>query len=178
MSFGATTLDPYVQVGRSGLVVYRVGLGTMQFGWSVDEAGSFDLVKPLFGGEEPHPAYRPVIAVCNSTEAYVAVGNGIGSEGSAYGAFYSDDELPIETGRMYTKQNAGVANWGDENWGPYFVRHATGLAVANAFAKQAGVVGHQIRQAYFDLVHGEAHHAHRCPMIKQTERSGLSGCTA
>ena len=41
MSFGAETLDPYVRVGDSGLVVYRVGLGTMQFGWSVDEAGSF-----------------------------------------------------------------------------------------------------------------------------------------
>ena len=100
---------------------------------------SFDLVKPLFGGEEPNPEHRPVIAVCNSTEAYVAVGNGIGSEGSAYGAFYSDDQLPIETGRMYTKKNAGVANWGDENWGPYFVRHATGLALAHSFADQAGV---------------------------------------
>ncbi len=44
MSFGAETLEPYVQVGRSGLVVYRVGLGTMQFGWSVDEAGSFDVL--------------------------------------------------------------------------------------------------------------------------------------
>jgi aryl-alcohol dehydrogenase-like predicted oxidoreductase len=30
----------YVQVGASGLFVYRVGLGTMQFGWSVDEAGA------------------------------------------------------------------------------------------------------------------------------------------
>ena len=32
---------PYVQVGRSGLTVYRVGLGTMQFGWSIDEQASF-----------------------------------------------------------------------------------------------------------------------------------------
>jgi aryl-alcohol dehydrogenase-like predicted oxidoreductase len=40
MSFGATTTEPYVQLGRSGLFVYRVGLGTMQFGWSVDEKGS------------------------------------------------------------------------------------------------------------------------------------------
>lgn len=44
MSFGATALDPYVQLGASGLVVYRVGLGTMQFGWSVDETGSFDVL--------------------------------------------------------------------------------------------------------------------------------------
>ncbi len=41
MSFGATNTDPYVQVGTSGLFVYKVGLGTMQFGWSIDEAASF-----------------------------------------------------------------------------------------------------------------------------------------
>ncbi len=40
MTFGATLTAPYVQLGRSGLLVYRVGMGTMQFGWSVDEAGS------------------------------------------------------------------------------------------------------------------------------------------
>jgi len=37
MSFGANTTAPYVQLGNSGLFVYRVGLGSMQFGWSVDE---------------------------------------------------------------------------------------------------------------------------------------------
>lgn len=41
MTFGGATTEPYVQVGASGLFVYRVGLGTMQFGWSVDEAGAF-----------------------------------------------------------------------------------------------------------------------------------------
>lgn len=38
------SIEPYVQVGRSGLVVYRVGLGTMQFGWTVDEEGAFDIL--------------------------------------------------------------------------------------------------------------------------------------
>ncbi|MDJ0769311.1 MAG: aldo/keto reductase [Ilumatobacter sp.] len=37
-------VGPYVQVGSSGLFVYRVGLGTMQFGWSIDEAASFDVL--------------------------------------------------------------------------------------------------------------------------------------
>ncbi len=41
MSFGVNDTEPYVQLGNSGLFVYRVGLGTMQFGWSVDENGSF-----------------------------------------------------------------------------------------------------------------------------------------
>lgn len=42
MSFGAgSDSEPYVRLGQSGLFVHRVGLGTMQFGWSVDEPGSF-----------------------------------------------------------------------------------------------------------------------------------------
>lgn len=37
-------MSEYVQVGTSGLFVNRVGLGTMQFGWSVGEAGSFEVL--------------------------------------------------------------------------------------------------------------------------------------
>lgn len=44
MSFGAASTYPYVQLGRSGLFVYRVGLGSMQFGWSVDEPGAFEVL--------------------------------------------------------------------------------------------------------------------------------------
>lgn len=44
MAYGAKSTHPYVQVGRSGLLVYRFGLGTMQFGWSSDEAGSFAIL--------------------------------------------------------------------------------------------------------------------------------------
>ena len=36
-----TTIPTPVQLGSSGLFVSPVGLGTMQFGWSVDEDGSF-----------------------------------------------------------------------------------------------------------------------------------------
>ena len=41
MSFGSNDTHPYRQLGRSGLFVYHIGLGSMQFGWSVDEPGSF-----------------------------------------------------------------------------------------------------------------------------------------
>ena len=44
MSFGAVDTHPYVQVGSSGLFVHQVGLGTMQFGWSVAEAGAHDVL--------------------------------------------------------------------------------------------------------------------------------------
>ncbi len=36
--------SPYIQIGNSGLTVFPLGLGTMQFGWSVDEAGAFDVL--------------------------------------------------------------------------------------------------------------------------------------
>ena len=38
MSRPGTDPFPYVQLGASGLFVYALGLGTMQFGWSVDES--------------------------------------------------------------------------------------------------------------------------------------------
>ncbi len=40
MAISPTTIDPYVKVGSSGLVVFGIGLGTMQFGWSIDEDAS------------------------------------------------------------------------------------------------------------------------------------------
>ncbi len=44
MTLAAESIYPYVQVGKSGLFVYQVGLGTMQFGWSADEAASFEVL--------------------------------------------------------------------------------------------------------------------------------------
>lgn len=44
MSPSPTQENPYVQVGDSGLFVYRVGLGTMQFGWSIEEDASIDVL--------------------------------------------------------------------------------------------------------------------------------------
>lgn len=44
MSPSQTRSNPYVQVGTSGLFVYRLGLGTMQFGWSIDEPASVDVL--------------------------------------------------------------------------------------------------------------------------------------
>jgi len=44
VSIDATNTQPYVQIGKSGLFVYQFGLGTMQFGWSADEASSFEVL--------------------------------------------------------------------------------------------------------------------------------------
>lgn len=37
-------MTPYRQLGRSGLHLFPLGLGTMQFGWTADEATAFDLL--------------------------------------------------------------------------------------------------------------------------------------
>ncbi|MEE8600881.1 aldo/keto reductase [Euzebya tangerina] len=37
-------MDTYNQIGSSGLFTWKVGLGTMQFGWTVDEPGSFEIL--------------------------------------------------------------------------------------------------------------------------------------
>ncbi|ACO45184.1 aldo/keto reductase [Deinococcus deserti] len=37
-------MTPYRRLGRSGLHLFPIGLGTMQFGWSADEQTSFDIM--------------------------------------------------------------------------------------------------------------------------------------
>ncbi len=44
MALSPTSTDPYVQVGSSGLFVYRVGLGSMNFGWSIDQSAAFEVM--------------------------------------------------------------------------------------------------------------------------------------
>lgn len=97
----------------------------------VDSA--IESIKPLFGGEDPHPEQRPVVLACGTTDVYRQVGNQIGSESSVYGAFVADSE-PMVDGVRFAGPPA-VANWGEANWGPYFVRHAAGLAYASAASR-------------------------------------------
>ncbi|SMB80020.1 aldo/keto reductase [Deinococcus hopiensis] len=42
-------MTPYRQLGRSGLHLFPLGLGTMQFGWTADEATSFALMDAYAG---------------------------------------------------------------------------------------------------------------------------------
>jgi aryl-alcohol dehydrogenase-like predicted oxidoreductase len=44
MGISPVNIEPYTRVGDSGLVVYRAGLGTMQFGWSIGERESYDVL--------------------------------------------------------------------------------------------------------------------------------------
>ncbi len=99
--------------------------------------GSVDTLKPLFGGRMPHPAQRPVIVVCATTDEYRQLGTQIGAEHSTYGAFLAQEGATLENVELRTRP--AVANWGGpEGWGPYYVRHAVGLAYVNALLAEHG----------------------------------------
>ena len=96
---------------------------------------SVDYVKPLFAGKLPHPGHRPVVWVSFDTDQFKEMGAQIGAEGSAYGAFLAVQNVRQEaTNREF---RPAVANW-IKDWGPYYVRHATGLAYLHALAEEAG----------------------------------------
>ncbi len=104
----------------------------------IDEAVA--AVLPLFGGVAPSPAVRPTVVVCPTTAEYRAVGTQIGAESSVYGAFVGSHALAemMFAGVELTAAPA-VANFGEAGWGVYYLRHATGLAVAQALAKERKV---------------------------------------
>lgn len=100
----------------------------------VDSA--IEVARPLYGSRVPHPEHRPVVVVCGNTDTYTQVGNSIGSETSVYGAFIADSEPPLEG--FHFSSPPAVANYGEQGWGPYYVRHAAALAYVNAVAKDVG----------------------------------------
>ena len=94
-----------------------------------------DYVKPLFAGKMPHPARRPMIMIAVDADHFRDLGAQIGAEGSAYGAFLAVNNVRQEsTGREF---RPAIANW-LKDWGPYYVRHATGLAYLHSRAEESG----------------------------------------
>jgi hypothetical protein len=101
---------------------------------------SIETVRPVFGGKLPAPAHRPTVLVIDGTDAYREVGNQIGAEGSSYGAFYAEGELDLDASVGVGKPRPAVANW-LKDWGPYYVRHASGMAYVHGLLADAGAEG-------------------------------------
>lgn len=92
----------------------------------VDSA--YNKLMPIFGGVKPPPNRRPTIIVLATQDSYAAFGADNGSGGSAHGAFLTDQfTLFVDGSRL----RVGAAVW-DKNWGPYYVRHATAVALNHA----------------------------------------------
>jgi hypothetical protein len=92
-------------------------------------------VQPLLGMRLPQPAYRPVIVIGATESEFRDLGNDIGDETSAYGGFLADKTISVPN---QGEVRPGVCNW-HKDWGPYYLRHAAGLAYAYGVAKDAGL---------------------------------------
>jgi hypothetical protein len=89
-----------------------------------------ETAQPLFGGIEPSPLNRPVIVIARDSDQYRKFGENFGDEGSAYAVFRAINpfEVPgVGNVRPVVTNDA-------EGWGPYWMRHAAGLAFADAIA--------------------------------------------
>jgi hypothetical protein len=117
---------------------YATLLTTMPLEWfdelkkQVDD--SVTKLLPLVG-RAPHPAHRPLVGVVANQQEYVAVGTRMGAGDSSYGAFVAEQDL--QAFQIGLNGKPAVALWA-ESWGPYYVRHAAGLAVVHAFAQELG----------------------------------------
>ena len=94
---------------------------------------SYTRVLPVFGGKAPPPNHRPIVRVVGSGDEYTELGAQQGGEGSAHGAFLTHRGSMKLDG---TEGQVGVAMW-DKSWGPYYTRHAAGLAICSAFCGDA-----------------------------------------
>ena len=94
---------------------------------------SVEFLKPLFGGNPPHPDFRPIIMVVADADQYRELGAAVGAEGSAYDVFLAS---AVRRGGGVEGRPA-ITYW-HESWGPYWVRHAAALVAAHSFAEKAG----------------------------------------
>lgn len=111
---------------------------TLSFAWVKDLSDQIDpaieRLLPIFGNRTPSAEHRPLVGVAANQQEYVAVGTRIGGPGSAYGAFLAEQDL--STQGVAFKGRPAVAVW-EQNWGPYNVRHAAGLALVHSLCLDA-----------------------------------------
>lgn len=113
-------------------------LTTLSLAWAKDLSDqidpAIDRLLPIFGTRTPSAEHRPLIGVSANQQEYVAIGTRIGGPGSAYGAFLAEQDL--STQGMSIAGRPAVAVW-EQNWGPYNVRHAAGLALVHSLCLDA-----------------------------------------
>lgn len=101
---------------------------------TIDLDSGFESAMKILGGAQPSPANRPLIQIAATTDQYRELGNAIGAEGSAYAVFLAVADA--EVAGIGTVRPV-VMNW-DKDWGPYWLRHAAGLAYVAAIGRDLG----------------------------------------
>jgi hypothetical protein len=94
----------------------------------------------LMGKQLPHPANRPVILIAATDDEFKEYGTKFGDETSAFGAFLAgDSERQVKFKLEYQGETRpAICNLLHKAWGPYYLRHAAGLAYASGLAEDAG----------------------------------------
>lgn len=111
----------------------------------VDKA--YEIVRPLLVSVDPSPVHRPVVVVAGTEDEYRTLGSDMGGAGSAYGAFLGEDDRPVSL-PLQGDVVPGVCHW-HKDWGPYYARHAAGLAYVNGVRLDAGAaLPHWFVQAF------------------------------
>jgi len=72
--------------------------------------------------------------VAAGNEQYTQLGTQFGAEGSSYSAFIATQEMDLPGLGLVRPI---VANWQDDSWGAYFLRHGAGLAFAYGLCADA-----------------------------------------
>ena len=135
--FHNSTTNPWVLRTKYCYLVSPLPYQTLsQQVWGVIDS-CLPKLRVICGGNECHPDRIPVVLVVPTTADYVKFGDAYGAAGSAHGAFLADSQ-------QFTLKIAGksrpvaACNWGAKGWGPYYARHAAGLAIADSyFGKEA-----------------------------------------
>jgi hypothetical protein len=95
-----------------------------------------ECVRKLLDSQVPHPNHRPLILIAATTDEFTTYGTKFGDETSAFGAFLAAEQTRAKIENQGEVRLA-VCNF-IESWGPYYLRHAAGLAYISGLALDAG----------------------------------------
>jgi hypothetical protein len=93
-------------------------------------------LRPILGFAEPMPIDRPTIVAAATQDQFIALGNQLGDESSAFGAFLARDGSMIRV-PLQGEVRPAICHW-DDGWGPYNLPHAFGLAYVNGLCAASG----------------------------------------
>ncbi|GAB4135950.1 MAG: hypothetical protein Fur0037_00060 [Planctomycetota bacterium] len=102
---------------------------------SVDQA--YETVSRFLGGVAPKPNHRPGIFVAATRDEYMSLGQSIGDETSAYGAFLCAERARLKL-PFQDEVRAAACNWAEKGWGEYYAMHAAGLAYLSSLLQDIG----------------------------------------
>ena len=121
--------SPWVYRGYFGWLVATVPYETLKKA-AVEIDSAFEHAGRVLGAALPEDQI-PTIVITSSDEEYIQMGTDFGGPGSAYGAFLSLEFVEVP-GLGSTAPI--IANY-REKWGPYYCRHAAGMAAVAAWAR-------------------------------------------